>query len=767
MPDFVTDNLNGAEFEASVRQVARQLYSQAKSAGSTTLEGRERDEIIDTGTELIVVEATQSRKLDKIRVDLAKSVDLVKQLRRSPQYSEYNFRIMIVTSNDPTADQNAHVKSVKAGCPKEVISFTTLFSRLFDARHYIRVRSDHSFGSVRDPANEANHMVPPSDYIATALSRESTGESIKASELADRLAGGGRYVIYGDYGSGKSMTLRDIYFKARDQFVSGKSLRCPIYLNLREHIAQTEPDEALYRHTDKIGFSNPHSLIAAWRAGFITLFLDGFDELTPPQFASSVSNLRQARRLAVEIVKRFVAQTPQCAPIIIAGRESYFDSREEAQNALGYDATTQVFDLAGFTDTDIRRFLKAKKTQLPSWLPTRPLLLGYLANAGLLKGPDQPLSLDPAIGWDQIIHRVCEREVSQVWGVGFEPSDLRLFIEGLATCARKSQNGRGLEDSDLQSVFRRVFGRDADAPANLLTRRLPGLGSVPGRPSAREFIDADFADAAASGDLGRFIKDPFAERTHLEHISATLSELGRSMASATVPVNDLSAKISIALNQSGPYAKLATTSEDLMAILVDGQADYKGAQLTILDANFEKIVVESGLDFSAITFSQCIIRTIELGRSMITTDPQRYPNFHDCVIECIEGAVSKNDIPDGVLSGSTSVENYAAFTPTNDAVLRSALADPVKVLLTILRKLFMQRGTGRQYSALRRGLPNSLVKYVDPIIAHIKTEAFAQDIFLDRRTILIPYRSRSADALAIINGPNMSVDPLMEKVRRM
>ncbi len=106
---------------------------------------------------------------DKIAHDLEKSIELIKTLRRSAQFSEYNFRIMLVTAKDPTADQNAHVKVAKAGCPKEVISFTTLFSRLFDARHYIRVRGDHSFGSVRDPADEANHKVLPSEYIPTAL----------------------------------------------------------------------------------------------------------------------------------------------------------------------------------------------------------------------------------------------------------------------------------------------------------------------------------------------------------------------------------------------------------------------------------------------------------------------------------------------------------------------------------------------------------------------------------------------------------------------
>ncbi len=762
---FLNDKLNGTEFEASVRHVARQLYRHASASGAIMLDGRERDEIIDTGTELVVVEVTQSRKLDKTEYDIKKSIQLVKQLRQLPRFSDYNFRVLLVTSEDTTADQNAYVKEAKAGCPKEIVSFTNLFSRLFDARHYIRIRGDHSFGSVRDPANEANFKLPQSDYIPTALSRTDSGASLKASDVANQIGTGGRYVIYGDYGSGKSMTLRDIYFRARDQFISGKLLRCPVYLNLREHIAQTQPDEALYRHAEKIGFPQPHSLIAAWRARFVTLFLDGFDELTPPQFASSVNNLRQARKFSVELVKRFGEQTPQSAALIIAGRESYFDIREEAQAALGYDNEAKVFDLAGFTNQEIERFLKVKGTLLPSWLPTRPLLLGYLANTGVLRRGDDVLSLDPASGWDQMLQRVCEREVSQVWGVGFEASDLRLFLEGLATRARKSPDGRGLEDSGLRSVFRMVFGRDTDEPANLLTLRLPGLGSIPGRPGAREFIDADFADAAASADLRRYIEAPFTGSGSLEKVISTLGDLGRQMAVSNM--KESSSRASFALSKSSQNSDLSATSADLISILLDKEVGYEGSPITIEDANFNILIVDPDLDFSRVTLLRCIIGTVELGRSSASKDAKNSIHFHDCVIDRVEGALSEQDVPKGVLTGSTSVEKYAAFTATNGAVMRTTLADPVKVLLTILRKLFMQRGTGRQYSALRRGLPPTLIKYVEPIIAQVKAKGFAEDVYLDRHTVLIPNRSRSADALTIINGPNTSTHPLMESVKAL
>lgn len=764
MPDFENDKRSPAEFEASVRHVARQLYRHAHTTGSVMLDGRERDEIIDTSTELIVVEATQSRKLAKAENDLNKSIDLVKKLKSTHRFSDYNFRIMLVTAEDPTADQAEHVKSAKAGCPKEIISFTALFSRLFDARHYIRVRGDHSFGSVRNLADETDYKVPASDFISTALSREGAGESIHASNLAGRLEDGGRYVIYGDYGSGKSMTLRDIYFRARDSFIKKHHLLCPIYLNLREHIAQSQPDEALYRHAEKVGFPEAHSLISAWRAGFVMLFLDGFDELTPPQFASSVSSLRDARRFAVEIVRRFIEQTPQSAPIVIAGRESYFDSRDEARAALGYGPNAQVFDLAGFTDSDIERFLKIRGDRLPSWLPTRPLLLGYLANKELLD--DGLLALPPSSGWNQILERVCSREVSQVWGVGFEAGDLRLFIERLATRARKSRDGRGLEESDLRGAFREVFGRDTDEPANLLALRLPGLGSVPGRPGAREFIDADFADAAASGDLRRYIESPFVDKSPLNDVSVALSELGREMAAEHVA--DTPAKVSIALRQASQQSGLATTSADLISILVDHQVGYSGVPFSLQDADFDKIVLDPELDFSGLTFTQCAITTVDLGRSTAVQEARNFAHFHDCVIDRLEGATSEKDVPAGVLTGSTSVENYSIFTATNDAVMRSKLPDGVKVLLTILRKLFMKSGNGRQYNALRRGLPSNLLGYVYQVVTIIKAESFAINVNVaNNRKILIPIRSRSAEALAVINGPNTSTHPLMVKVKEL
>ena len=687
------------------------------------------------------------------------------KLKKTQKFSDRNFRILLVTLDEPTADQNQVILDTKTFCPKEIISFQTLFSRLFDGRHYIRIRGDHYFGSIRNPADENDFNVPPESYISTAMSEERSGRSLGAAEVEVEGRSGRCFVIFGDYGSGKSMTLRDIYLKSRERFAKGEAIQCPVYINLREHIAQINPDEALFRHAQSIGFGDTSSMISAWRAGFITLFLDGFDELTPPQFAVSISSIKQSRRLAVELVKKFIEQTPSHASIFVAGRESYFDSRAEAKSALGYGSNAVVLDITGFSDDQIAAYLKAKSESLPNWLPTRPLLLGYLANSGLLAESGKLKGLDPSVGWDNILQSVCQREVSQIWGAGSDAIELRLFLEGLATRSRqKSDSARGLQRSDLQSVFHSVFGRDADEPANLLTGRLPGLGAVPGQSGSREFIDADFADAAASGDLARFIESPF-DNAGLMGVKRNIGTLGLSMATNKSRANG--GMLSVAFAQACRTEEMSVSAADIISMLTEGGYSYSGEGTTLQSGNLDSLSVDADIDLSLITFKECIFSKVELGRGGAAMEKKNYPRFQDCMIGILEGVISEADIPSGILNGTTTVETFSAFSATNDAVMETDLPSSVKVLLTILRKLFLQRGSGRQYSALKRGLPVSASVLVDPIAALIRSQGFAEDVSLDRRVVIIPNRSKSREAFSIINGPNTSNHPLIVDVRNV
>ena len=54
----------------------------------------------------------------------------------------------------------------------------------------------------------------------------------------------------------------------------------PVFVNLRDHYGQTDPAEILHRHARNVGFDKPSHLVRAWRAGFVHLSMDGFDEIT-------------------------------------------------------------------------------------------------------------------------------------------------------------------------------------------------------------------------------------------------------------------------------------------------------------------------------------------------------------------------------------------------------------------------------------------------------------------------------------------------------
>lgn len=221
------------------------------------------------------------------------------------------------------------------------------------------------------------------------------------------------------------------------------------------------------------------------------------------------------------------------------------------------------------------------------------------------------------------------------------------------------------------------------------------------------------------------------------------------------------------MRQSSLLPQLSVNTGDLLFTLMDLGLGYDGDYINIEDGHFENIIIDTELDFSKIKFVRCTINSLDLGHFTNFNLKSRILSFVDCVIGRVEGAVSLSDVPSGLFQGSTSVESFSAYAETNDAVMQTNLPDQLKVLLTILRKLFMQRGNGRQYSAFARGLPVSLKKYVIPITDQVKAQGFAQDIYLDRRTILIPNRSRRADAFSIINGPNTSTHALVMKVREI
>lgn len=423
-------------FEQEVARIARAIYSPTRPhQGSTMVDGRERDVVIIGDEVVVAIEATTSRTVEKARKDGAKLREYCDRLA-----SEHKFKAVkgfFVTRDDPTAPQRDAIKAV--GGPVIACSLAQFRGQLIDSRDYLESRLMYAFGSARNPetgsATELERYVP----LGFSVGAETPGprNALTVDDLVSRVADSAATVLLGDFGAGKSMTLREVHRALAKSHFRDALAPFPMTLNLRDHQGQNDTDEAIRRHAAKIGFDSPTKLVRAWRAGQVHVLLDGFDEIAASGWRGRTPDLSRIRRGSVELVRRFVEETPSSAGLLVSGRRHFFDSSGEMMTSLGLrDRNPAVLYTDEFNDEQVRTYLSdhAWEGQLPDWLPSHPLLLGHLATAGALEALTEGAITGPAPGWDYLLDRICEREAKIEHGL--DGSTIRRILERLATIAR-------------------------------------------------------------------------------------------------------------------------------------------------------------------------------------------------------------------------------------------------------------------------------------------------------------------------------------------
>ena len=194
----------------------------------------------------------------------------------------------------------------------------------------------------------------------------------------------------------------------------------------------------------------------------------------------------------MEPVRRLIAEHPSESGLVVAGRAHFFDTDSERRSATGTIEAFLELSLSEFNEKQLQQYLKAQGIEgsLPTWLPSRPLLVAYLVSRGLMKDivGEWAINADPVSGWDLLLDRIAVRE-SQI-EAGIDSPTVRRILEKLATKARSSPDGLGpLTSEDIIEGFRAVCGYPPDARGMLLLQRLPGLGIDQGEAETRRFID--------------------------------------------------------------------------------------------------------------------------------------------------------------------------------------------------------------------------------------------------------------------------------------
>jgi hypothetical protein len=767
MPSEYDENM---AFEADVRRAAEAIWRMApgecqpehysSDAVIRELDGMAR---LRDLTHLLMV--TVSRKLDKLKTDVKKLDAAEKiELKRGIPVAKW-----LITKYQLDAEHVGYARDRNV----KVLTLSQFRNRFFDGRKYIQQRRAAAFGSARN-LSDGSITISENEYVPLPIVRQSgrlvvgsgaakgNDDDITVADIASAIIEGARIVLVAPFGSGKSLTLREVFFRIAAPYLKDEDVPVPVAINLRDHWGALYADEILERHARSIAFTPREDIVTAWRAGIAAMLIDGFDEVASQVLAGAdkVNFMRQARLEALQATKDLVMNTPSGVGVFVCGRDHYFDDERELVHALGLEGQTYIIlRLGEFTESQAMAFVKRHgvQTPLPDWLPRKPLLLGYLAHRKLLPEVFK-IESDRGYGyaWDTFLYTICEREAQHGRAV-MDPATLRRVLERLAAQVRRTSSGTGpITSVDLAEAYKAETGQPAGEGVLMQLQRLPGLTQREQDPGARSFIDEDLLASLQGSALARFLlerHDASIATGWLDVLSvkgiATAAYLLRKQgadSSTIVSAGLLSADASDSQLQADCFMIAQELARE------DGVLDCRGTALdeaVLGDVDLEEIQI------NGITVTNCAIHEVSLGsRGAASTI-----RFRDCLIRTVRGVAAASGLPPGMFD-SCDIDKFDDVS-TNAAVLRSAQSAPMKALLTILRKLYVQAGGGRRVAALKRGIPQQdVLENVDDVLQILASEGLVS-ITSD---IAHPVRRQSARVWRILDQMSVSNDPIVLRV---
>lgn len=755
----MTSYLEATAFEQEVRNTARALWSTDAGQGAPIVfDGRERDCVFEQEDVTHYIECTTDRTMQKLKDDAKKMMAFRDKMNRANRL----VRLWFITREEPTADQRTFGKNSGLN----VMSLKEFRKKIIEGSKYIDLRSNYPFGSARDLNNKESESLSDIKYQMTQIVDDATGQVYATEQIAEKLLSGQCIVLLGDYGVGKSMTVYDLFRRISKKYLQHETNQVPVVLNLREHWGHKTVTGSLREHASGLDFQKDQQLVRAFNAGQLVMLLDGFDEIAPSPWSRTPQRLKELRNDAVLLVRDFVNRTRGKSGIIVAGREHFFDDRKELLNALGIPTDGLVLTVNEFTPQEAQSYLNriGITQQLPDWIPYRPLLLATLAATGLLETVINGTEREPAAAWNYLIDQICKRE-SDIQKP-LDATTIRRILEHLATKVRNSNDESGtVSANDIADAFQRETGREPGEAAPLLNR-LPNLGLTARnqKNGTRSFMDYQMVDALRAGPVSRFLTNPYQTNLEATDWVSGLGVLGANLVVRQVldisSDADVVSLATVAAAEASARWQSPTLTLDIVQI-----GRIAGASVGLETIDFEGLKIEQGyaIDMDLSYTPLPINIHLEVCQIDELTAPDRIPvglSITQCYIKKIYGISKDASLPNW-LSG-TEIQCFDEEFTSNAKILEhKKLPMKVRVLMTILRKLYLQGGGGRLESALYRGMEQSARAHVDEVLANLRRHDLAFEVRVRGQTIWHSMSGMRRRVLAILSNPLSSDDSVL------
>ncbi len=167
---------------------------------------------------------------------------------------------------------------------------------------------------------------------------------------------------------------------------------------------------------------------------------------------------------------------------------------------------------------------------------------------------------------------------------------------------------------------------------------------------------------------------------------------------------------------------------------------------------------DPGVNLSKVGYRGCVFTRIEINSD---ADVNHLPHFSACYVHIIEGRLSVRDLPEGIFD-KCEITQFQESYSTNDSILNlTRLPVGLRVMLTILRKLYVQPGSGRKESALFRGLDQHAKLLVPAALELLRREKLAIRSGAGFDIVWLPVRSDGVRVRRILSSPTTEKDPIL------
>lgn len=241
--------------------------------------------------------------------------------------------------------------------------------------------------------------------------------------------------------------------------------------------------------------------------------------------------------------------------------------------------------------------------------------------------------------------------------------------------------------------------------------------------------------------------------------------LGCRLAASNLSKRGVTSKqISAALENAAKKQNAGALSIDLLRVLQELNFDFTGGQIYLKDGFYDEFEIYEFPNLSSICFQDCYFTRVEFDLKIRSATS---PRFEKCQIDELSGPISSHDIPENIIDAATDISSFSQEARTNADILALDIPMAVRVLLTVLRKLFVQSGSGRRENAFYRGLDPNARAYVSDILGLLQAYKFAYPHKISGPRVWMQNRTKRKDAKEILAAPQKSKHPILEKTRRL